>query len=107
MVNFLSDGEALPSGTRIEAITPRGEVAGCFTVTTPGEYGFLTLFGADEIENGLPGFLSDEPVTLRVNGVIVPLVDPFLWQNDKLTHALDLVVDGAGTIDLYLPYTNR
>jgi len=94
-------------GDRVEVLTPRGEVAGCFTVTTPGQYGFLSIFGAEGVENGLPGFLDSEPIALRVNGAPVELTEPLIWQDDKSTHRLDIEITAANWMDLYLPFTSR
>jgi hypothetical protein len=101
------NGAEAAIGDQVEALTPRGEVAGCFTVTTPGQYGFLSVFGADGAENGLPGFLDSEPMQLRVNGTPVALGEPLVWRNDKSTHRLDMDIIGANQIDVYLPFTSR
>lgn len=90
--NLTVGGEAIPAGSRVEAYTPRGEIAGCFTVTTPGQYGFLTLFGADGTGDPLPGFLDGEAVELRVDGRTVDLAEPVIWHDDKLSHRLNLAL---------------
>jgi hypothetical protein len=94
-------------GDRVEVLTPRGEVAGCFTVTTEGQYGFLSVFGADNAAGGLPGFVNDEPMMLQVNGTVVRLDEPLLWRDDKSTHRLDLDIVTADSIEIYLPFTTR
>ena len=56
-------------GTRVEVVTPRGDVAGCFTVEDIGQYGFLTVYGEDASASPtIPGFRADEPIAVRVKG---------------------------------------
>lgn len=91
--NLTVDGAEAAAGSRVEVYTPRGEVAGCFTVTTPGQYGFLTVFGADAVGDAgeaLPGFRDGEPIEVRVDGVTVEIDEPLTWQDDKSTHRLNL-----------------
>jgi hypothetical protein len=71
---------ALP-GTKIELLTPEGEVAGCFTVRQSGQYGFVHVYGEDDI--GTPGFKPDEALRFRVNGEDVAPLEPVLWSDDK------------------------
>ena len=91
-------------GDQVEAVTPRWEVAGCFTVTTAGQYGFMPLFGSD---GSLPGFQPDEPIILRVNGRAIVLPETLFWQDDKSTHRLDLGVDESRPNSVYLPSISR
>ena len=79
-----------PAGTPIQALSPRGEVVGCGQVGEDGFYPFLRVYGADE---EIPGMQSGEPVTFRVNGRLVELEKPALWQNDRDVHRLDLRVE--------------
>lgn len=113
------DGADVAAGSRVEAYTPRGDVAGCFTVTTPGQYGFLTIFGAEPVDtagDALPGFLDGETIEMRVDGVPVALDEPLTWQDDKSTHRLNLETttpeepeqpDQPGQPALYLPLVGR
>ncbi|MBX2998770.1 MAG: hypothetical protein KF893_09700 [Caldilineaceae bacterium] len=94
-------------GDRVEILTPRGEVAGCFTVTKLGQYGFLSVFGADSAAGGLPGFLDAEAMTLRFNGTAVELSEPLIWRDDKSTRRVDLDIIAAEPAKLYLPITTR
>jgi hypothetical protein len=101
----LVDGPA-PVGTVVEALTPRGELAGCFQVQTSGAYGFLTLFGADQTVADSPGFRVGDPITLRIAGQAVLLPEPFRWQDDKQTHEI-----AVGSLprpwQVYLPLTSE
>ena len=51
------DGEPLPVGTEIRAYDPQGTLSGKFTVTTPGSYGVMPVYG-------------DDPATLQDEGAI-------------------------------------
>ncbi|PDV97123.1 CARDB domain-containing protein [Candidatus Chloroploca asiatica] len=101
------DGAAAMVGSRVEAYTPRGDMAGCFTVTKAGQYGFLTIFGADSTADGLPGFLDGEPIHLRVDGVTIELNEPLIWQNDQFTRRLNLEMTTPDRTLLYLPLIRR
>jgi hypothetical protein len=85
-------GEALaPVGAVVEAITLRGEVAGCAQVTTPGYFGAMALYGEDiSASSRIPGFRSGEPITFRVNGRSTSAEPALHWQNDLETHRIVL-----------------
>ena len=95
------NGGPAPVGTRMEVITPRGEVAGCFIVDEAGQYGFLPVYGEDEGDPPIPGFREGEPLTLRINGWPVESAAMPTWTDDKQPNRVDLAV----TIPyrLYLP----
>jgi len=78
---------ALP-GTKVEVLTPRGDIAGCFRVQQGGRYGFVHVFGADDM--GTPGFWADEALRFRVNGQEIAPLTPVLWGDDKAPHRVDL-----------------
>jgi hypothetical protein len=78
---------ALP-GTKVEVLTPRGDVAGCFTVQQGGRYGFVHVYGEDDI--GTLGFRADEAMTFRINGQEIVPATPMLWSDDKALHKVDL-----------------
>ncbi|MEZ4730155.1 MAG: CARDB domain-containing protein [Caldilineaceae bacterium] len=96
------DGTALPVGANVEAITPRGEVAGCGQVQVAGQYGFLTLFGTEQGATS-GGFLAGETVTLRIHEELITLPEPFVWRDDKSTHEVDVEIRGSQKV--YLPLT--
>ncbi len=81
---------ALP-GTVVEAVTPRGEVAGCFEVHTAGYFGVMQVYGADEW-GGIPGFQAGETITWRVNGAEAVARPAVVWQDDKALHEVVLEV---------------
>ncbi len=85
------NGAPAPPGTVVEAITPRGEVAGCFEVHTAGYFGVMQVYGADE-EGGIPGFQAGEPITWRVNGQEAKVTPAITWQDDKAVHEVVLEV---------------
>ena len=103
---LLVNGQPAAVGSRVDVLTPRGELAGCFTVDTTGLYGFLPVYGADNGNPPLPGFADGEAMTLRVNGQVVELAQPLLWRNDKQEHLLDL----SATVEerrFFLPLIGR
>ena len=84
------NGKPAPAGTRVEVLTPRGEVAGCFVVGYAGEYGYVHAYGEDPSDPPIPGFREDEPLAFRVNGLPATPSETLLWQNDKTPHQVDL-----------------
>ena len=77
------NGQPAPAGTRVEALTPRGDVAGCFVVDTPGQYGFMPLYGEDPTAAPpIPGFRQGEAIRLRVNGMAVTATE-LTWEGDR------------------------
>ena len=90
------DGQPASVGTRVEAITPRGEVAGCFEVRTAGYFGLVQVYGADE-KGGIPGFKAGEPIRWRVNGMPATATPQVTWQDDKAVHEVVLEVNGAAS----------
>lgn len=104
--DLLINGQPAPVGSRLEALTPNGELAGCFIVDRMGQYGFMPIYGADSGNPPLPGFLESEPLRLRVNGQDVVLSEPLFWHNDKQEHRVDLSVTVTEP-RLFLPFVNR
>lgn len=99
------DGAPAPAGTVLEAVTPRGEVAGCTVVEQTGQYGIMQVYGADA-EAGIPGFQAGEPMQWRIDGVTVAAA-PLTWSGERELQPLDIGRDepgepGAGG-DIYLP----
>lgn len=90
----LVDGSPAPAGARVEAVTPRGEVAGCAAVVGDGVFPLMLLYGADE-DGRTPGFRAGEPIAWRVDGreVAGPVV---VWADDKAVHQVRLEA-GAST----------
>lgn len=104
------DGKPAPVGSLIEAVTPRGEVAGCFEVHTAGYFGLVQVYGADE-EGGIPGFRDGEPIAWRVNGQEAEAIPQVTWQDDKAVHEVVLEVKGVDKSGqqqrLFVPWLSR
>jgi hypothetical protein len=89
------NGDPAPVGTIIQAVTPRGDVAGCITVSTAGIYPFLRIHGEDNTANPpIPGMRAGELVAYRVNGAPAIATPLFYWQDDKASHQVDLAAGG-------------
>jgi hypothetical protein len=102
------NGNAAPAGTRVEAITPRGEVAGCFVVERDGQYGLMHVFGEDaSAEPPIPGFRSNEAVHFRINDVDVTPQQPIAWRDDKEPHLVNLALQAAQAVHVFLPWVTR
>lgn len=61
------NGAPVPVGTKIEVVTPRGEVAGCRVVTANGILGMTHVYGA--YQGTVTGFEVGEEMAFLVNGI--------------------------------------
>ena len=78
---------------KIEALTPRGNVVGCFVVDTTGQYGLMRIYGEDTTtQPAIDGMRAGERVTFRVNGMTAFANPADYWQNDHAAHNVDLTV---------------
>lgn len=95
--NVVLAGTTAPPGTVVQAISPRGDTVGCFTVTNNGLYGFMRIYGEDSSANPpIPGMRAGELVSFKVSGSPAVATPLFYWQNDKASHPVDL---NAATMD--------
>jgi hypothetical protein len=100
---LLISSQPAPIGALVEAITPRGEVAGCTTVTSAGYFGVMALYGADaSVSPAIPGFRAGELVAFRVNGRPAVAGPPLAWQDDLEAHRVKLRSEGGA--QQYLPF---
>lgn len=100
----ISNGESAPAGALVEALNPRGDVVGCFEVTTPGFYGYMRVYGEDP-DTSVPGMRAGEAVAFRIDGMQAATTPPAVtWQDDKLVHEVNLNVT---TISVFLPLAVR
>jgi len=99
------NGDLAPVGTRVEVVTPRGKVAGCFIVETAGQFGLMHVYGEDATANPvIGGFRPGEPLAFRVNGFPVELSATLTWQDNREPHVVSL---SAIVHSLYLPLVGR
>lgn len=90
------DGADAPAGAIVEAVSPRGEVTGCFEVTTAGHYGTMYVYGEDtSVTPALPGMRAGEEIAFRVNGTAATASPTLDWANDRDLHELDLAATSA------------
>ncbi|MCX7689067.1 MAG: hypothetical protein N2045_13975, partial [Fimbriimonadales bacterium] len=94
------NGQPAPAGTRVEIVTPRGDVAGCFVTRQAGLYGYVQVYGEDHSPPLLPGFRLGEPLAFRVNGLPAIPMGTMSWQDDLSPHAVNL---NATRNEVYLP----
>lgn len=97
-------GAPAPAGTVVEAVTPRGEVAGCFAVTHPGYFGVMQVYGEDA-EGGIPGFRAAEPIQWRVNGQMASGSQSVTWsgQGDLYQVNISLGAPTGGAPSIFVP----
>jgi hypothetical protein len=85
------DGVAAPAGTIVQAESPRGDIVGCFSVTTAGSYGFMPIYGEDAgASPPIGGMREGEVVLFRVNGAVAASTPRMSWTNDLSPVQIDL-----------------
>ncbi len=94
------NGAPAPASTRVEIVTPRGDVAGCSVTQYDGLYGYIQVYGEDSSAPPIPGFRAGEPLACRVNGLPATPATTIIWQDDLTPHVLDLSVTWR---TVYLP----
>lgn len=99
--NISINGLPAPTGTKVEAVTPRGEVAGCGVIEEPGILPLMHVYGT---EGEIGGFAEGEPIQLRVNGLMAKADSVLTWTNDKDTHPVTL---NTNWLKLFLPLIDR
>jgi len=77
-----------PNGTVIQFQTPRGDIAGEWTVKDPGILALTMLYGEDEF--GTPGFRTGETVIVLINDKVANTNGPVIWQNDWDIHIVNV-----------------
>jgi hypothetical protein len=88
---FWWDGAATPVDRVVEAVSPRGDVVGCFLVTSSGYYGTMYVYGEDtSVTPAIPGMRSGEVVRFRTNGQYLLSTPALAWSNDRAMHKVDL-----------------
>lgn len=93
-------GAAAPVNSIIEAFTPAGVKVGCFKAHTAGKYGYMRVYGA---EGTTPGMQPGEPIQFKVNGIAAqPTPYPVIWQNDRLTHVVNLDAPDVIPVETFL-----
>jgi hypothetical protein len=91
---LMVNGRPAPSGTTVEVVTPRGDVAGCFVVDRAGHYGMLHVFGQDATASPqIPGFRDGEPLRFRVDGSDAMPSKRLEWHDDQQPRRADLHLD--------------
>lgn len=86
-----TDGIPAPVGTRVEAITSQGVIAGCFITKRLGEFGMMYLYGKDTTSlPPIPGFNPNEGIIWHIDGQVAKSVNPFAWQSDRTSHEVSL-----------------
>lgn len=94
--DVLISGQPAAAGTVVQALDPRGNTVGCFTVGRSGQYGFMRLYGEDTSVNPpIPGMRDGELAIFYVNGALAVSTPLFNWHDDRLSHRVDL---NAGVI---------
>lgn len=85
------NGQPAPVGTLVTAENPQGDTVGCFYVTLSGDYGYMRVFGADDLATPpMPGMHANDPVRFRVDGVVAVGSPLLLWQADLGRYVVDL-----------------
>ncbi len=88
--NVTITGIPAPVGTVVEAVSPLGDIVGCFVVTTAGIFGAMRIYGEDDTATPIiPGMRTGELVAFRVAGAQTVASPPIYW-NDATMQQVDL-----------------
>jgi hypothetical protein len=94
------NGAAAPVGTVVEARSPRGDVVGCFVVSTVGNYGSMYIYGEDtSVSPPVPGMRNGETISFRVNSASATASPQIAWSNDHDLHQVNLSATAAPCYD--------
>lgn len=94
-------------GSTVEALNPRGDVVGCFEITTVGQYGTMFVYGEDtSVEPPLAGMRVGETITLRLAGKPVSNSPLPIWTDDRDLHLINLQAQTIGYF-IFLPVITR
>ena len=92
-----------PPGTVIEALSPRGDVVGCFVVSLSGYYGAMYIYGEDtSVSPPIPGMRQGEVVAFRVNGLPAVAEPELIWSNDREPHRVNLSGASSTIVEIAL-----
>lgn len=94
----LGGGAGMSAGTKVEAITPDGEIAGCVVTSHTGRYGYMAVFGK---EGAIPGFLAGQTIRLRINGIVRDT--GVVWADNSSANRFDV----ADIRMIFLPDTRK
>jgi hypothetical protein len=101
--DFTVNDSPAPPGARVEAITPRGDVAGCFVVDQAGSYGFMHIYGEVTGSSPVAGFREGETIELRIKGRSAVLSTSMAWNNDRDIHRVDAGAENVLEDRIFLP----
>ena len=80
-------GQDAPEGAVVQALSPRGIIAGCIRVTTAGHYGAMFVFGEDTTARPpIAGMRPGEPVAFRLGGDAAAVSPALVWTSDQQYH---------------------
>ena len=89
--NVTLDGNNAPIGTVVKAVSPRGDLVGCYSVTSVGNYGAMYVFGEDlNVSPPTPGMRDGELVTFLVEEGEAQVSTILYWSNDRDLHEINL-----------------
>jgi hypothetical protein len=85
------NGSAAPVGSLVKAVSPRGDIVGCFEVTQSGYYGGMYIYGEDtSVTPAIPGMRTGEAVNFVVEGGVAVPSPSLTWTNDRDFHSVNL-----------------
>jgi len=85
------NGAAAPVGSVVEARSLRGDVVGCFAVSTAGNYGSMYVYGEDtSVSPPVPGMRNGEVISFLVSGASATASPQLAWSNDHDLHQVNL-----------------
>jgi len=99
----LENDEPVPAGAVVRAVDPDGVSCGVFTVTSPGVFGFMPVYGDDPTTPQDEGAEEGDVIRFTVDGEPLTSAPEVIWQDGKL-YGVELT---PGSWEIYLPLVER
>jgi len=84
-MDFYGSINVARSGDEVTVLTDKGVLCGLFVVETPGQYGFLHVYGDDRATEVREGAELNEPLFFYLNGVLLSppsSIGKLVWLGD-------------------------
>jgi len=88
-MDFFGEINGTKKGDVITVVDPDQVVCGKYMIKTPGQYGFLHVYGDDPATPIDEGAEISDPLTFLLNGKLI-MTDHIIWSGDKHRKRLDL-----------------
>ncbi|MGD8279359.1 MAG: hypothetical protein PVH00_15080 [Gemmatimonadota bacterium] len=89
------NGQALPAGSRVQALDPDGVVCGETTVAAAGQFGLMPVYRDDPLTVADEGAEPGDVIRFNAAGFAADTAVPVVWEYNGQTTAVDLHSQGV------------